>query len=86
VASESAEIANMADHVILVVRAGRTSVRALREAVTTLKLNEINLIGVVLIGALEASDYSYYYSQYRSEREAKGSKVPALGGAGEARR
>ena len=68
VASESSEIASLADHVVLVVRAGHTSVRALREAITTMRLNQTNCIGVVMIGSPEAADYAYYYTQYRSER------------------
>lgn len=68
VASETSQLAALADYVVLVAHAGRTSMRALTEAVTTLRLNDIEVSGVVLIGSPEASDYSYYYGGY-AQRE-----------------
>ena len=71
VASETAQIAAMVDQVVMVVRAGQTSVRALREAVSTLRLNATPLVGVVMIGSPESADYSYYYDAYYIEAERR---------------
>ncbi len=64
VASETGPMAAMADHVVVVVRSGHTSVRALREAVAMLDLNGTPITGFVLVGSPEASDYSCYYAEY----------------------
>lgn len=64
VASETAELAAVVDYVVLVVRAGKTTVRSVTEAVTTLRLNHTEITGVVMIGSPEATDYSYYYDDY----------------------
>lgn len=71
VASDSVDLANFADHILLVIRAGRTSQRSVREAVISLGLNERLITGVVMIGSREADEASHYYYGYYDEASAR---------------
>jgi non-specific protein-tyrosine kinase len=48
--SDGADLAHQADSLLLVVRAGRTSVNAARRSVELLERLEVPLLGVVLVG------------------------------------
>lgn len=63
VANDSADLLHLVDHVVFVVRSGKTAARAAQEALTVLERHEARVAGVVLIGA-PANDGSYY-SYYR---------------------
>jgi Mrp family chromosome partitioning ATPase/capsular polysaccharide biosynthesis protein len=71
VASDAVDLAGLADHILLVVRAGRTSQRSVREAVISLGLNERKITGVVMIGSREADEASHYYYGYYDEPSAR---------------
>ncbi len=59
--SDPALLARQADGVILVVRLGKTSIRAIRRAVDHLQKVGAPMLGVVLNGASMGGGYYYYY-------------------------
>ena len=77
IASDAVELAGMADHIILVIRAGRTSRRAVQEATIALQLNERTITGCVLVGSREADEASGYYYGYYKEPTTRAMKKAA---------
>lgn len=74
VSNDPVDLLPVADEVILVVRAGRSTVRSLEDTVELLEMHHAPVMGVVLIGTLSTRElYAYYASYYREleEREQR---------------
>lgn len=69
-ANDTLDLLPAVDHVIIVVRTGRSSESDLLDTVATLRRMEANILGVVLIGTPTARKQEYYYDYY-SVREAE---------------
>ncbi|HEV7863268.1 MAG TPA: CpsD/CapB family tyrosine-protein kinase [Acidimicrobiia bacterium] len=70
VANDAVDLAGHADGVLLVARAGRTSVEAAERSAELLDRLEIPVVGVVLVASEEASSAARHYaSRYYSEPE-----------------
>jgi capsular exopolysaccharide synthesis family protein len=68
VANDSADLARAADGVVLVVRAGRTTVEAAKRTAELLGRIEASVLGLVLVGAEETpTAYRYYRRSYYSD-------------------
>ena len=63
-ASDTLELLPAVDHVILVVRSGRTTESGLRQSVEALQRLDADLLGVVLIGAPGVGREQSYYDEY----------------------
>jgi Mrp family chromosome partitioning ATPase len=66
--------------VILVVRAGRTTVKSIEDTMGLLEMHHAPILGVVLIGTLATREmYAYYQSYYRQavENDAPPPSPPA---------
>lgn len=75
VSNDPVDLLSVADEVILVVRAGRSTVKSLQDTVELLQMHHAPLMGVVLIGTLATRElYAYYASYYRDMEEAEGQK------------
>lgn len=75
VSNDPVDLLPVADEVILVVRAGRSTVKSLQDTVELLEMHHAPVMGVVLIGTLSTRElYAYYASYYREmeERERRG--------------
>lgn len=72
VANDAVDYLPMVDMVLLVVRLGRTTERALRQTVASLELNNANIAGCIMVGSLESSDAKrYYYSYYKVDDDSE---------------
>ena len=72
VASDAVDYLPAVDAVIVVVRIGHSTVRAVTQMVHTLRINEAPLVGIVVMGSTDAADSSrYYYAYYGSESPAE---------------
>ncbi|MCB0962462.1 MAG: hypothetical protein KDA98_04040 [Acidimicrobiales bacterium] len=72
VANDAIDYLPVVDWVIIVIRLGRTTERSLRQTVTSLRLNNANIAGCVMVGSLESSDAKrYYYSYYKVDEESE---------------
>jgi len=85
VANDSTDLLHLVDHVVVVVRSGKTASRAAQEALAVLERHEAKVAGVVLIGAPanDGSYYSYYRrygSYYGDSSEAAPDEEPATPG------
>lgn len=70
VANDAIDFLPLVDWVVVVVRLGRTTERALRQTVSSLELNEAKIAGCIMVGSLEASDAKrYYYSYYKVDEQ-----------------
>jgi Mrp family chromosome partitioning ATPase len=70
VANDAIDFLPIVDWVVLVVRLGRTTERALRQTVSSLELNDAKIAGCIMVGSLESSDAKrYYYSYYKMDSE-----------------
>lgn len=68
VANDAAELAQASDHVLLLARAGRTTVDSAQRAADVLDQLGVDVLGSVLIGSTETSSaYSYYRARYYTE-------------------
>ena len=80
VANDAADIVEFADHVVMVVRAGKTHLNAAKEALEVLKRHDAPIAGVVVVASHPADGgyYDYYrqYGYYRTPKEARRSWVP----------
>lgn len=73
-ANDTVDLLPVADFVILVVRAGRTTEASMLDAIDTLRRMNSTILGVVLIGTRSAGrQQSYYYDYYNPEETAPGS-------------
>lgn len=70
VANDATDFLAASDWVIVVVRMGRSTQRSVTQAVKTLRLNQAQIVGVVVIGSLEAADAARYYSSYYAPEAA----------------
>lgn len=83
--ADAAILAARVDAVLLVLWAGRTKVRAAREALSQLEHAGANLIGVVVNGVNPRSEsYGYYYYQYGGYGERESSERNGNGENGHA--
>ena len=83
VANDAVEMARHADGVVLVARAGQTSIEAAQRSAETLRRLEIPVVGAVLVGSEAASTASRYYaSRYYAEpeRRTRGRRQPVSTG------
>lgn len=70
VSNDPVDLLSVADEVILVVRAGRSTVKSLEDTVELLEMHHAPVMGVVLIGTLATRElYAYYASYYREMDE-----------------
>jgi len=67
VANDSIDYLAAVDWVIMVVRVGRSTERAVRKAVAALRLNKAEIVGVVMVGSLESTDAKRYYYNYYAD-------------------
>ena len=78
VANDAADIVEFADHVVMVVRAGKTHLNAAKEALEVLKRHDAPIAGVVVIASHPADGgyYNYYrrYGYYGSSHRENGSR------------
>lgn len=75
VANDALDYLPLVDWVIVVVRLGSTTQRALTQTIQSLHLNEANIAGCVVVGSLEASDAKRYYYSYYSVDEGREARV-----------
>ncbi len=68
VANDATDFLVAVDWVVVVVRVGKSTERAVRQMMQTLRLNDAVVVGVVMVGSVESSDAKrYYYSYYATE-------------------
>jgi Mrp family chromosome partitioning ATPase len=67
-ASDTLELLPVVDHVIMVVRSGRTTEAGLRQAVEALRRLDADILGVVLVGAPGVGREQAYYDDYYAPR------------------
>jgi Mrp family chromosome partitioning ATPase len=66
VSNDPIDLLASVDEVILVVRAGRTTVKSIEDTMSILEMHHAPTLGVVLIGTLATREmYAYYQSYYR---------------------
>lgn len=86
VSNEPIDLLSAVDEVILVVRAGRTTVKSLEDTMELLEMHHAPVLGIVLIGTLSTREmYAYYQSYYYSTKpapEEPGSASPDSGEGG----
>lgn len=70
VANDAIDLLPMVDEVILVVRAGHTSVADAQHLLEQLAQHHREILGVVLVGSRSGRDRSAYYDYYRSSEPA----------------
>lgn len=71
VSNDPIDLLPIVDEVILVVRAGRTTVKSLEDTVELLEMHHAPVLGVVLIGTLATREmYAYYQSYYQQADQA----------------
>lgn len=79
VSNDPIDLLSAVDEVVLVVRAGRTTVKSIEDTMELLAVHHAPVLGVVLIGTLSTREmYSYYQSYYRYS----GSKDDGSSGGG----
>ncbi|HYH51678.1 MAG TPA: P-loop NTPase [Acidimicrobiia bacterium] len=69
VANDAVDLARHADGVLLVTRAGGTTIEAAQHSAEMLKRLDLPVVGVVLVGSESASSSSYYSARYYREPE-----------------
>ncbi len=69
-----------ADEFLMVVRSGKTFIRAAQEARIILEQTGVKLLGGVLNDIPQRSDHSYYYRYYSNESKPKKRTLPGLVG------
>lgn len=71
VSNDPIDLLSVVDEVILVVRAGRTTVKSLEDTVELLEMHHAPVLGIVLIGTLATREmYAYYQSYYAQAEQA----------------
>ena len=81
VANDATDFLAATDWVVVVVRVGRSTERSIKQMMATLSLNQALVVGVVMVGSVEASDAKrYYYSYYAldegGETREKVARIP----------
>lgn len=76
VANDAIDFLSAVDWVVVVVKAGKSTARSVKQMMHTLEMNGAQVVGVVVSGTAEASDaardyYSYYSPEPRSRRDRK---------------
>lgn len=66
--NDASELFDLIDHLVLVVRAGRTTVAAAHRAAETLERFAVPVLGVVMNDSDESPVASYYYDGYTTRR------------------
>jgi capsular exopolysaccharide synthesis family protein len=75
VANDATDFLSATDWVVVVVRVGRSTERAVKQMMTTLNLNEAKVVGVIMVGSVESTDAKrYYYSYYAVEADDERSR------------
>ena len=67
VSNDPIDLLPSADEVILVVRAGRTTVKSIEDTVQLLEMHHAPVLGVILIGTLSTREMYAYYASYYEE-------------------
>jgi hypothetical protein len=81
VSNDPIDLLASVDEVILVVRAGRTTVKSIEDTMGLLEMHHAPILGVVLIGTLATREmYAYYQSYYR---QADANDAPAEPSSGD---
>ena len=70
VANDAMDFMAATDWVVVVVRAGRSTERAVRQMVQSLTMNDVKVVGVLMVGSLESTDAKHYYYSYYSDGDA----------------
>lgn len=71
IANDATELATVADGVLVISRAGKTSIDAAKRSAEMLDRLNVNILGAVLVGATDTpTAYSYYRYRYYSESDA----------------
>lgn len=79
VSNDPIDLLSAVDEVILVVRAGRTTVKSIEDTMELLAMHHAPVLGVILIGTLATREmYAYYQSYYR--RASETDEAGAAGG------
>lgn len=76
VSNDPIDLLAVTDEVILVVRAGRTTVKSLRDTMDVLAMHQAPILGVVLVGTLGSREMYTYYQAYSSEADAARNAAP----------
>lgn len=76
VANDAIDFLSAVDWVVLVVKAGKSTQRSVAQMMHSLRMNGAEIVGVVMVGSVEASDasrdyYSYYAPEVRSRRDRR---------------
>ncbi|HEX2575422.1 MAG TPA: hypothetical protein VHK88_03675, partial [Aquihabitans sp.] len=74
VANDTVDYLSCVDWVIVVVRLGRSTERSIKQTIATLRLNEADIVGCVMVGSLESADAKRYYYSYYAPEDAKPAK------------
>ncbi len=69
VANDAIDLLAVVDEVVIVVRSGRTTVRALQHTIEQLRLHGASIMGTALIGTPGLAKQQYYYDGYYSPAE-----------------
>lgn len=81
VSNEPIDLLASVDEVILVVRAGRTTVKSLEDTMELLEMHHAPVLGIVLIGTLSTREmYAYYQSYYYTAKPQPDAEADAGGG------
>ena len=67
VANDAIDLLAVVDEVVVVVRSGRTTVRALQHTIEQLRLHGASVMGTALIGTPGLAKQQYYYEGYYSD-------------------
>lgn len=70
IANDAVDFLVTVDWVIVVIRVGRSTERAVRQMMQSLALNNANVVGVVMVGSLESADAKRYYYSYYSDDDS----------------
>lgn len=71
--NDAVDLLDLVDDVVLVVRAGKTTMQAADRAAEVLDRRQAHVLGVVItdVDSRNSTDYYYYYGGYYNERPAK---------------
>jgi Mrp family chromosome partitioning ATPase len=79
VSNDPIDLLSSVDEVILVVRAGRTTVKSIEDTMGLLEMHHAPILGVVLIGTLATREMYAYYQSYYRQAEANDAGDPPGG-------
>ena len=76
VANDAVDFLSTVDWVVVVVQIGRSTKRSVSQMMHMLRMNGAQIVGVAMVGSVEAADasrdyYSYYAPEVRSRRDRK---------------